>query len=72
MGNEHQKLAAEFICPDCGSTNHLTPSLCAEKYREHQLRCSRCKHMLEVVVADGIGNRLNVIASSLDTDNPTT
>ncbi len=55
---------AEFICPDCGHVNRIQPQLLIEKYREHEVSCGACNHKLEVVVADGISDTLNIIASS--------
>ncbi|WP_124916952.1 hypothetical protein [Alteromonas flava] len=62
---------AEFICPDCGSINKIDTAICREKYHEYQVCCQRCNHLLEIVVADGLGEQLNVIASSLDDDSAT-
>lgn len=55
---------AEFICPECGHVNRIQPQLLMEKYREHEVSCAACNHKLEVVVADGISDSLNIIASS--------
>ena len=61
---------AEFLCPDCGHMNKASTDLLAEKYQEHHIACSRCNHLLEIVVADGLDDKTNIIASSLDTDFP--
>ena len=57
---------AEFICPDCGRVNRMEAQLLEQKYKEHAVMCKTCHHELEVVIADGLGNNLNIIASSKD------
>lgn len=63
-----KNIQAEFLCPDCGFANKVGAPLLAEKYREHQVKCQQCNHLLEIIVADGIHNRVNVVASSLHDD----
>jgi len=57
---------AEFLCPDCGFVNQVGAPMLDEKYREHQVKCQKCSHLLEIVVADGMHNNINIVASSLD------
>lgn len=65
-GKKH--VQAEFLCPDCGHVNQVSAPLIAEKYREHQVKCEQCNHLLEIIIADGIHNNVNIVASSLDED----
>ena len=60
---------ADFLCPDCGAINSISTQLLDEKYREHQVKCAQCNHLLEVVVADGLRDTVNIIASSAE-DSP--
>ena len=55
----------EFLCPDCGFINQVGSQVLNEKYREHQVKCQNCNHLLEVIVADGMHDNLNIVASSI-------
>ncbi|MBT0586973.1 hypothetical protein [Alteromonas oceanisediminis] len=57
---------AEFLCPDCGAINTISTQLLGEKYRDHEMKCCQCNHLLEVVVADGLRDSVNIIASSVE------
>jgi len=63
-----KQFQAEFLCPDCGYVNKVGAPYLEEKYREHQVKCQQCNHLLEIIVADGIHNRVNVVASSINDD----
>lgn len=66
-GNKRE--VAEFLCPDCGFVNKVGAPMLNEKYREHQVKCQQCSHLLEIVVADGMHNNINIVASSLDQES---
>ncbi|MDM7859011.1 hypothetical protein QTP81_00150 [Alteromonas sp. ASW11-36] len=70
MQMKHDPRPAEYLCPDCGHINIVSSHLLRDKYCEHETHCARCNHLLEIVVTDGLGDSMNIIASSLNYEDP--
>lgn len=59
----------EFLCPHCSHINAMELDTVKEMYREQYTTCSSCGANLEVVPADGIGEKINLIVSLAATDS---
>lgn len=54
----------EFMCPCCGYINRVSHNVLGDKYKEQATRCASCNSSLEIIVADGIGDEINLIVTS--------
>ena len=55
----------EFMCPCCGYINKIEDNRLGDKYKEQAIRCASCKGSLEIIVADGVDDDVNLIVTSL-------
>ena len=53
----------EYLCPHCGHINALQLDTLREMYQEKYTQCAKCDSRLEIVPADGIGEKINLIVS---------
>ncbi len=58
----------EYLCPHCSHINALELDTHREMYREKYTQCAKCGSRLEVVPADGIGEKINLIVSLASSD----
>lgn len=53
----------EYRCPRCGYINALSQEVLVDKYKERLESCHHCKQKLEVIIASGINDNINLIVS---------
>ncbi|MBU2980154.1 hypothetical protein [Alteromonas sp. C1M14] len=58
----------EYLCPHCGHLNVTEVETEKDMYREKYATCSQCDVKLEIVPAEGIEDRINLIVSVAFTD----
>ena len=61
-------LEQEYLCPHCSHINALKLDTHHEMYREKYTHCVKCDSRLEVVPADGIGEKINLVVSLASSD----
>ncbi|MBT81738.1 MAG: hypothetical protein CL587_15255 [Alteromonadaceae bacterium] len=57
-------LEQEYLCPHCSHINAIE----LDTHREMYTTCDKCGSHLEVVPADGIGEKINLIVSLASSD----
>lgn len=55
----------EYMCPECGHINQVSPEQVVDKYTEQLVHCQSCKRPLEMMVADGVDNQLNLVVTTV-------
>lgn len=64
MSHSSTKRAHEFTCPYCTETNSLQGAQAYVLNIEQRITCPHCSQEIDVIVAKGIEDRLNVIICS--------
>lgn len=54
----------EYRCPRCGFINALSRDARVDNFKERLESCHHCKQKLEVIVANGINDNINLIVSA--------
>lgn len=60
----------EYLCPHCSHINALKLNSHHDMYREQYTQCAKCDSRLEVVPADGIGEKINLVVSLVASELP--
>ncbi len=55
----------EYRCPSCGGINTLPKESVVDMYKEQLESCKQCNKRLEIIPANGINDRINLIVSEL-------
>lgn len=55
----------EYMCPECSHINQISSEQLVDKYVEQVVHCQACKRTLEMMVADGVDNQINLVVTSV-------
>ncbi|MEG3767028.1 hypothetical protein [Alteromonas sp. 14N.309.X.WAT.G.H12] len=58
----------EYLCPHCSHINVIEIETEKDMYREKYIACPRCGVKLEIVPAEGIEDRINLVVTVAYTD----
>ena len=56
----------EYRCPRCGFINAIAKETILDMYKEKADACQHCNQKLEIIAANGINDKINLIVSEYE------